>query len=107
MTLVECPDCRRGVSCPDWDADNSCSAGIPKTLMDGLGEVFDAIELAHTGSIYDTGDYREVTDEISGKLRAELYKLKAIKKLKREGLNNWKAKGDYYWLKISEILEAS
>lgn len=32
--------------------------------------------------------------------------IKAIRKLKREGLNNWTIKGDYYWLKISEILEA-
>lgn len=33
-------------------------------------------------------------------------KLEAVKNLKREGLNNWNEKGDYYWLKISEILEA-
>lgn len=39
--------------------------------------------------------------------RALKDKLEAVKKLKREGLNNWNVKGDYYWLKISEILEAS
>jgi len=28
---VNCVDCERGISCPDWDQDNRCSAGIQRS----------------------------------------------------------------------------
>ena len=37
-------------------------------IQDELRELFDAIELGHCGDIYDTGDYREVMEEMLSKI---------------------------------------